>query len=251
MIKINALHKSFGNLKVLKGIDLRLDAHGSITAILGPNGSGKTTLIKCILGMVIPSAGQILFDEKPIKNNFRYRSNISYLPQIAKFPENLSARELITLIKSFRNQTSNESRLISLFDLESELDKRFAELSGGTKQKFNIVLALMYDNPVIIMDEPTTGLDPLSSTQFKKLLDELRQEGKIIVLTSHIMNFVEEIADEVIFILDGKIEFRDKPEAFLKETRSYNLESAIADILKKNGISSNGQERVLKNMKPK
>ena len=230
MIKIKNLHKKFGKNKVLKGISLNFQ-RGGITAILGPNGSGKTTLIKCLLGMVFPDDGEILFNNNSIKREFQYRNEISHLPQIAKFPENLTSRDLITMIKDLRKGETKEDYFISMFDLEKELDKKMVNLSGGTRQKVNIMLALMYDNPVIILDEPSTGLDPLALINLKSYIMKEREKGKLILITTHIMSFVEEIADDIAFLLEGHVYFYGPLGELLKIEEEVNLERAIAHIL--------------------
>ena len=114
MIEVKDLYKKFGKNEVLKGIDLTID-RGGIFSVLGPNGSGKTTLIKCILGMVLPDSGQISIDGKPLKNNFKYRNEIDYLPQIANFPGNLKVSELIDMIKDLRDsKATKDEELIDL-----------------------------------------------------------------------------------------------------------------------------------------
>ncbi|HRF39493.1 MAG TPA: ATP-binding cassette domain-containing protein, partial [Saprospiraceae bacterium] len=115
MIEIRNLHKSYGKLEVLQGIDLGFEQKGRIAAILGPNGSGKTTLIKSILGMVLPDKGEIRVDGQAIRQQWAYRERISYLPQIARFPENLSVRELIAMIKDLRGGHAEDELLIRLF----------------------------------------------------------------------------------------------------------------------------------------
>lgn len=231
MIEIRNLHKSYGKLNVLQGIDLTFDQKGRIAAILGPNGSGKTTLIKSILGMVLPDKGEIRVDGKSIKKNWAYRNGISYLPQIARFPENLRVRELIAMIKDLRGGHAGDERLIQMFDLEPHLNKRLGNLSGGTKQKVNIVLAFMYDCPTVILDEPTAGLDPVAMIHLRELLYEARAQGKTILLSTHIMSFVEEMADEVVFLLEGKIRFRGSLRRLKEEYKEENVERAIARIL--------------------
>src|SRR5690554_2919570 len=117
MIEVKDLHKKFGKNEVLKGIDLTI-GEGGIFSILGPNGSGKTTLIKCILGMVLPDSGEISINGIPLKNNFKYRENIDYLPQIANFPGNLKVNELIDMIKDLRaSEATKDEELIELFKL--------------------------------------------------------------------------------------------------------------------------------------
>ena len=231
MIKIEQLYKNFGKVKVLEGLDLDITDKG-IFAILGPNGSGKTTLIKSILGMVIPQKGRIFFQGEPVLGKWDYRSNISYLPQIAQFPVNLKVYELIDMIKNIRGQTSNEERLIDLFKVQPFMDKKLGTLSGGTKQKINLVLTFMFDSDLIILDEPTTGLDPVALIYLKELIQEEKAKGKLILVTTHIMKLVEEIADKIVFILDGKIYFEGTVNEIQSKTGEYDLEHAIANILK-------------------
>lgn len=229
MIQIHGLKKRFGKNEVLKGVDLDIP-EGVIYAVLGPNGSGKTTLIKSILGLVVPDAGSIEVSGSPVKNKWRYREEINYLPQIANFPGNLRVRELIGMIKDLRQKESDETRIIELFKLEPFLDKKLANLSGGTRQKVNLVLTFMFDSPMIVLDEPTSGLDPASMLSLKKLIREELQGGKTILVTTHIMQFVEEIADRVIYLLEGRIYFKGTLQDLLEKTRQPRLEEAIATI---------------------
>jgi Cu-processing system ATP-binding protein len=231
MIETRNLRKSFGKLQVLKGIDIVLDRPG-ITAILGPNGSGKTTLIKCVLGMVLPDGGDILFNSEKLKDHWLYRDQISYLPQIARFPDNLRVRELLAMVKDLRQgRPANAERYIELFELEPHLDKRLGNLSGGTKQKVNLTLAFMFDCPMLIFDEPTAGLDPIARIKFKELLREARHAGKQIIITTHIMSLVEELADEIVFLLEGQIFFRGSVKDLEDRCGERNLERAIAKIM--------------------
>jgi Cu-processing system ATP-binding protein len=231
MITIRNLHKSYGKNPVLQGLNLDLHQPGKVIAILGPNGSGKTTLIKSILGMVLPDSGSIEVNGKNIKGEWSYRAQIDYLPQIARFPENLTVRELIDFIKDLRGETSNDGRFIQLFGLEPHLDKRLSNLSGGTKQKVNLTLAMLYDSPIVIMDEPTSGLDPVAMLHFRELIREERAKGKIVLITTHIMSLVEEIADEVVFLLEGKIYFQGTIKELLHQHNESSVERAIAQIL--------------------
>ncbi len=241
MISIQNLHKAFGKNKVLKGINVNFDEPG-ITAVLGPNGSGKTTLIKSILGMVIPNEGKITVDGKDIKGKWAYRNQIDYLPQIARFPENIKVKELLSMIQDIRGGTENSARFIELFNLEPFLNQRLGNLSGGTLQKVNVTLAMMYDSPLLILDEPTTGLDPLSLVRLKKLILDEKAKGKIILITTHIMSFVEEMADKIIFLLEGNIHFEGSLTQLKTDYKSEKVEEAIANILegKKYDFSTNG-----------
>ena len=232
MIDFKNLHKKFGKLVVLNGLDLNIK-EGGIFAILGPNGSGKTTLIKCLLGMVIPNEGTITYRDDSVLRKWDYRNDLNYLPQIANFPPNLTVVELIEMVKNLRPKQSNEQDLIKLFGLTDSLQKKLGNLSGGTKQKVNIVLTFMFDSNLIILDEPTNGLDPIALIHLKELILKEKAKGKTILITTHIMSFVDEMADEIVFILDGKIYFKGSVDALKKQTNNDNLEHAIANLIAK------------------
>ncbi|WP_237275423.1 ABC transporter ATP-binding protein [Tenacibaculum ovolyticum] len=235
MIEIRSLYKKFGKVEVLKGLDLSIKS-GGIFAVLGPNGSGKTTLIKSVLGMVVPNKGDIVIDGNSVLKKHEYRNNINYLPQIANFPSNLSVNELIKMVKNLRSKPAVDQDLIELFRLQPFLDKKLGNLSGGTKQKVNLVLTFMFDSELIILDEPTTGLDPISLLNLKKIILAEKKKGKTILITSHIMSFVEEMADEIVFLLDGKIYFKGTLTAIKEQTKQNDLEHAIAAILIKENV---------------
>lgn len=233
MVKIENIVKKFGDLTVLQNVNLDIDK-GGVFAILGPNASGKTTLIKCILGMVIPNSGKIHFDGEMILGGWKYRNKINYLPQIANFPANITVKELIEIVKDLRPLEANEEELISMFGLEASLNKKLGNLSGGTKQKVNIVLTFMYDSKLLILDEPTTGLDPISLLNLKGLIEKEKEKGKTILLTTHIMSLVEEIADKIVFLLDGNIHFNGTLNELKETAGEADIERAIAALITKN-----------------
>lgn len=234
MIQIDHLHKAFGKNQVLRGLHLTLYP-GRITAVLGPNGSGKTTLIKSILGMVLPDQGAIVVDGQPIQGQHRYRQQISYLPQIARFPENLTVAELLRMVQDLRDHVADPAPLIERFQLQAFLGTRLGHLSGGTRQKVNLVQAFMYDTPILVLDEPTSGLDPVALQSLKALILAERAKGKLVLLTSHIMGFVEEMADDIVFLLEGHIHFQGTQQTLKQEYGSVQLEAAIASLLSGNG----------------
>jgi len=234
MIKIEHLFKKFGKNEVLKDLSLFFDSKG-IFAILGPNGSGKTTLIKCLLGMTIPDKGEIKINGESILGKYSYRSNIGYLPQIANFPNNLTVRELIHMMKNIRNQRNlDETSLAQRLGLNEYLSKKLNNLSGGTKQKVNLLITFLFDNQIIILDEPTSGLDPKAVIILKEIIQEKKEEGKLILITSHIMQFVEEIADEVVFLLEGKVYFKGSIQLLQQQTNENDFEHAIVELLNLN-----------------
>ena len=230
MIETYGIKKNFGKLEVLTGFDFFLSKN-KITAILGPNGSGKTTFIKSILGLVVPNEGDIRFDGQLIGKDWEYRMHISYLPQIARFPENLKVKELFRLVEDVRGVRGNIREYVGLFDLQAFLNKRLGQLSGGTRQKVNLVLTFMFDCPVYILDEPTSGLDPIALIRLKDLIKKKKQEGRTFLITTHIMSLVEEIADELVFLLEGQVYFKGTYKEMLDMEKEENLERAIANIL--------------------
>ena len=231
MIKINELNKSFGKLDVLKSIDLELQ-DGNVHAIVGPNASGKTTLIKSILGLVKPNKGSIEINGEKINGNSSYRANLGYMPQSARFPENLTIKEVLRLVRELRgNPEKLDIELLEKFKLESEMNKALKNLSGGTRQKVSAVIAFLFKPQTLILDEPTAGLDPISSSILKdKILSE-REKGKTFILTSHIMSEVEELASHIIFLLDGKVYFKGSIDKFQNHTQEQKLERAIASMM--------------------
>ncbi len=232
MIKIERLNKKFGKLEVLKDLSLEI-RKGSINAILGPNGSGKTTLIKCLLGMVIPDNGSIKINDLEVKDQWKYRDEIDYMPQIANFPSNLKVKEIISMLKDIRNREARDAELIEYFELTPYLNKQLSYLSGGTKQKVNIVLAFMFDNPLLILDEPTNGLDPVALIKLKELIAKEIKLGKTILFTTHIIRLVEELAEDIVFLLEGKIYYQGPVSGLIDKHKELDLEHTIATIFSK------------------
>lgn len=231
MVEIQGLEKRFGRLRVLDGIDLTV-ARNRVTAIVGPNAAGKTTLIKTILGLIRADSGTILVDGKPIEGREGYRAHIGYMPQIARFPDNLSGADLFAMLKDLRGVTSAvDERLADAFKLESEVSKPLRTLSGGTRQKINAVMAFLFSPDLLILDEPTAGLDPVASGILKARIAEERESGTTFILTSHIMSELEELADDVVFLHDGKVEFAGPIAEIKSLTRQNNLERAIAAMM--------------------
>lgn len=232
MILIENLNKSFGKLRVLQ--DLNLDIHnGKVTAILGPNGAGKTTLIKCLLGLVKPDSGSLKVNETSINGNAEYRHQIGYMPQIARYPDNLTVQEIIEMVKDIRgNPDETDEELYHAFRLESELLKKFKTLSGGNRQKVSAVLAFLFRPSVVFLDEPTAGLDPVSSSCLKDKIKREKDGGKTIILTSHIMSEIQELADKIVYIMDGDIQFEMTTSELLETTGEATLERAIARKMK-------------------
>jgi Cu-processing system ATP-binding protein len=231
MIELSALSKSFGPVEVLRSVDLTV-RRGRVMAIVGPNGAGKTTLIKSILGLTHPDSGRIAIDGAAVGRDDAYRARIGYMPQISRFPEHLSARDLIAMLKDLRNTEARvDEDLIDRLWLRNELDKPLRVLSGGTKQKVNAALAFLFSPELLMLDEPTAGLDPLSSSILKDKILTLRSAGRTFVLTSHVMSELEELADDVTFVLQGRVLFAGALDELKRVTRQLTLERAIAALM--------------------
>ncbi|MHB1224884.1 MAG: ABC transporter ATP-binding protein [Gemmatimonadaceae bacterium] len=237
MLEIRDLTKSFGALAVLRGVQLSVRA-GRVTAVLGHNGAGKTTLIKSVLGLTRPDGGTIHLDGQPATGD-GYRARIGYMPQIARFPGNLSAAELMTMLADLRGIDVRrddghmlDDELVERFDLGPHLRRPLRTLSGGTRQKVNAVLAFRFRPSLLILDEPTSGLDPVSSGVLKDRISAERLAGRTVVLTSHITSELEELADDVAFLVEGRVAFAGPVEELLLRTGQQRLERAIAQVMR-------------------
>jgi len=233
MIVIENISKQFGKLKVLDNVSLSCKESKCI-ALIGPNGSGKTTLIKSVLGMVMPDSGQIIFNGKKIINDWMYREEIGYMPQIGRYPDNMTIGQVIDMMKDIRHTSSGlDEDLIDAFELKGMYNKRMRTLSGGTRQKVSASLAFLFNPKVLILDEPTAGLDPVSSELLKeKIISEIIK-GKLVLITSHILSELDDLVSEVIFMQDGKLLFHKSIEILHKETGENKLSKAIANVMMK------------------
>ena len=232
MIVLDNISKSFGKTKVLDQLSLELFKGQSI-ALIGPNGSGKTTLIKSLLGLVIPSNGEIKIDGISTKGTWLHRSKIGYMPQIGRYPDNITVMQLFEMIKEIRKGTFEklDEELLHSFDIFKFENKTMRSLSGGMRQKVSACLAFMFDPEILILDEPTAGLDPISSEILKEKVRKELNKGKLVLITSHILSDLEELTDKIIYLNEGKIVFFKKVEELKAETKSGNLSKAIARIM--------------------
>lgn len=232
MIQINELNKKFAKLEVLKNITLACES-GQCIALIGPNGCGKTTLIKSILGMVLPDSGSISFNGKSVLGEYNYRSSIGYMPQIGRYPDTMTIEQIIDIVKKIRNSNHElDEDLLNAFELEKMYDKQMRTLSGGTTQKVSAVLAFLFNPDVLILDEPTAGLDPLASEILKEKITSEKEKGKLIFITSHLLSELDDLITEIIYMQDGEILFHKKVEILKAETNETKISKAIASILK-------------------
>ena len=276
--------KSYGRLRVLQGLDLTVQ-RAQVTAIIGPNASGKTTFNKILLGLVRPDGGEITIDGARINGSSAYRANIGYMPQAARFPENLCADDVFRMLADIRGvradsaggstsgpangltsgpasgltsglvnglTTGPVSGLTSVFAghsgsrRSSERDEELIEtlslgpvlttpirlLSGGMRQRVNAALAFLFRPSLLLLDEPTAGLDPISSSTLKDKILRERAAGRTFILTSHVLSELEELADRITFLLDGVAHFSGTQDELKHQTNQPTLERAIAQLMR-------------------
>ncbi|MCC6182136.1 MAG: ABC transporter ATP-binding protein [Bacteroidia bacterium] len=232
MIEITNLHKHFGKLEVLKGINLSFNK-GECIALIGPNGCGKTTLIKSILGMVIPSQGSIKVKGELISKNYQYRQHIGYMPQIGRYPDNMTIGQIIEMIKDIRKENQNlDEELLHHYLLQGMFDKRMRTLSGGTTQKVSATLAFLFNPDILILDEPTAGLDPLASEILKEKIITEKQKGKLILITSHLLSELDDLITHIVFMQDGHLKFHQSISELRTRTGEERISKAIASVLR-------------------
>ena len=232
MIIANNVTKTFGKLKALDNVSVNC-LRGQTIALIGPNGSGKTTLIKSILGMVVPDSGFITFDQDNILHTWMYRERIGYMPQIGRYPENMSIAQVFTMMRDIRkNVTTTDEELIAAFGLEELMQKKMRTLSGGTRQKVSASLAFLFNPDVLILDEPTAGLDPVASEILKHKIIKEKQKGKLILITSHVLSELDDVVSEIIYMQEGKLQFHKSLQQLQEDTGEVKLAKAIAQIMK-------------------
>lgn len=232
MITARGVCKRYGKLTVLRDIDVDVP-RGEVTAIVGPNASGKTTFNKILLGLVRPDAGEIQFDGSSIAGQSDYRARIGYMQQAPRFPDNLCPADIFAMLTDLRRDSGRrDEELIEIFALDSAMRTPMRFLSGGMRQRVNAALAFLFDPDLLVLDEPTAALDPVSSSALKDKIRRERNGGRTFIITSHVVNELQELADRIVFLLDGSVRFAGRPTELVSLTRETTLERAIASVMK-------------------
>ena len=235
MIIATNLTKRFGKLTVLDNVTITCNK-GETIALIGPNGSGKTTLIKSLLGMVLPDSGFITFNRENISHDWKYWKHIGYMPQIRRFPENITIAQVFDMVRDIRREPGQrtDEELFDEFGIKDIMGKRMRTLSGGTRQKVGASLAFLFDPDVLILDEPTAGLDPVASEILKEKIRREKKKGKLVLITSHILSDLDEIVTEVIYLQEGKLLFHKDIGKLREDTGEDKLSKVIAKIMREN-----------------
>jgi Cu-processing system ATP-binding protein len=233
MIRIENIAKRFKKLQALDNVSA-IFKKGQVISLIGPNGSGKTTLIKCILGMVRQNSGKIYVNDQLINHEPSYRSQIGYMPQIGRYPDNMKVGQLFKMLKDIRNVSEKEldQDLLIKYRLKDIFQKPMRTLSGGTRQKVSAALAFYFNPDILILDEPTAGLDPLSSEMLKEKIIAEKNKNKLVLITSHILSDLDELTTHVMYMQEGKMQFLKDIETLQEETGETRLGKAIARIMK-------------------
>ncbi len=231
--------KRYGTLWALRHVDCAFHA-GEVVMLIGPNASGKTTLIKSLLGLVSPTEGHISVNGEVIGSDPAYRRAIGYMPQISQFPATLTIGQLLEMMADIRElgKSELEDSLVEELGLVAQLDKRLSTLSGGTKQKVSAVLALRTRPDILVMDEPTAGLDPVSSKRVLQRAAAVRDAGGTVLITSHLMEEVESLADRVAYLEDGTLKFLLPVREILERTGAKRVSEALPGMLESNTMSN-------------
>lgn len=228
-LKVMDLHKAYGRKKVLQGLSL-FAGPGTVTAILGPNGSGKSTFMRCLLGLHVFSRGRIEVMGKDVRRGPAYRRFLGYMPQQPSFPENLTVREIATLVERVRG-VKPDFRHGRELGVEEFLDQKWKTLSGGMKQKVNALLAVAFDAGILVLDEPTASLDPASRIHLVDILKREKRAGKTILMTTHLLGDLWELADRLAFLQDGRMQVIPVSEIPGKGADLDQFERCVAGLL--------------------
>jgi sodium transport system ATP-binding protein len=233
MIETQHLVKSFGSIQALKDVSF-IAANGQITGLLGPNGAGKTTCLRILYGVIQPDQGSAQIDGFDTQKQTRLaQQRIGALPDSQGLYPRLTARENIRYYGRLQGLTGkpleeNIQELVNILDMQDIIDRRTEGFSSGQRVKVAIARAIIHQPENILLDEPTNGLDVMSTRAMRTVIRQLRDEGKCVLFSSHIMQEVTALCDQIIIISKGEIVTCGSPEDILKETGMSNLEDAFA-----------------------
>ncbi|MDW7754996.1 MAG: ABC transporter ATP-binding protein [Brevefilum sp.] len=205
-IKIENVHKFYGKVHALRGLNLEVN-QGEIFGFLGPNGAGKTTTIRCMLDLLRPSTGEIrVLDINPQRSPQAVKDKVGYLPGDLKLEGDFTARDFFKHIRKLRGSKRAWEDILNLAErLDLDLDRKIKTLSQGNKQKVGLIQCFLSNVPLILLDEPTLGLDPLMKQEILNIIREQKEEGKTVFFSSHILSEVQKVADRVGIIRKGRL----------------------------------------------
>lgn len=226
LLRTENLTKKFKNQVAVQNISMNVPEN-SVYGLLGPNGAGKSTTLKMIAGILKPTRGRIIFNKHPWKRSDL--SNIGALIETPPLYGNLTARENLKVRTELLNISDGRiDEVLEISGLTGTGKKRAGQFSMGMKQRLGIAIALLNNPKLLILDEPTNGLDPVGIEELRNLIRQFPKQGMTVILSSHILSEVEQIADYIGIICNGKLEYE------APENKEYNLEALFMDIVKRN-----------------
>lgn len=219
-IDVRDLRMSYGSVVALRGVDMQVH-RGEIFALLGPNGAGKTTTIEILEGFLSPTEGRVkVLGHDPADRDRRFRETIGIVLQETEVEPFLTVEESIELMRSFYDRPLSLDDVLTTTGLNEQRGTRAARLSGGQQRRLDIAMGLAGDPQLLFLDEPTTGFDPHARREAWQMIRELKNAGKTVLLTSHYMDEVENVADRAAIMIDGKIVAEGTPQALAAEAKT-------------------------------
>lgn len=220
ILQVDNLVKHFNGVQAVNGVSFSIE-RGSCFGLLGPNGAGKTTTVEMLEGIITPTQGNILYKGEPTGVAFRHEAGIMF--QETSLQEFIRVGEILKLFGRFYPRTRPIEELIERCALAEFLDRDVRRLSGGQRQRLLLAIALINDPQIVFLDEPTTGLDPQARRNFWQLVNDIKQEQKTLVLTTHYMEEAYELCDEIVILDHGKIIAQGSPRALLKKHFNHSV----------------------------
>lgn len=251
ILSAKGLHKSFGEKKVLKGVGFEAEG-GKALGLLGRNGAGKTTIIRILMGVFSADSGEVLFNGEPID---RSKINFGYLPEErGLYPKKIIIEQLVYfgMLKgmSKNDAAASADRLLKRLNMTEYRNRRLDTLSKGNSQKIQLAAALISNPDIVILDEPFSGLDPVNASLLKDVIKEIIADGKIVLFSSHQMNYIEEFCDDIAILNGGEIVLSGKINEIKRsyDRRTIIVESKeiekIKQVLKENSVIEDNQLKV-------
>ncbi len=232
-IELERLNKCYGNYVALNNVTFSLEK--GVYGLLGPNGAGKSTLMNCLVGNMIPDSGSIYLNGTDIKKlGIEYKKLLGYMPQQQALYENFTGEQFLDYIAALKGLRRQETRdeidnVLNLVNLNTERQKKIKAYSGGMKQRILIAQALLGNAKILVLDEPTAGLDPKERIRIRDLLEKIGAE-KIVLIATHVISDVDKISKELILIQKGAILRKEKPEKLLEELKTKSEHSYTSNL---------------------
>lgn len=236
MISVNALHKSFGEVKAINGVSFEAQ-DGRITGLLGPNGAGKSTTLRILYTVLKPDSGSAKIDGcDVVTDSLAARGRIGTLPHGSGLYPHLTARENITYYAKLYEMSADiieerVQKVIDLLDIRDFADRRTKGFSQGQRTKVSLARSLVHEPQNIMLDEPSNGLDVMATRSLRDVIRELKNAGKCILFSSHVMQEVAALCDEIVIISAGQVALHDSPDGIRNATGCEDLEEAFVKAI--------------------